>query len=416
MSRIWSGGWPSTFSALRSANYRRWFAGQTVSLMGTWMQSVAQGWLVYDLTGSKFALGAVSFAGTIPTLFLMLPAGVWVDRVSKQRLLVITQSMMMLLAFTLALLTGSGRIEVWMVAGVALVTGFVTSFDAPARLALAAELVDDRRDLQNAIALNATMFNMARIVGPALGGIALALLGAAWCFGLNGLTFLAVIVALIGMQFPPIVSPGKPSRRLSAELGEGLRYVQQTPMVRNIILLMAVSSLFAMSYAVLLPAYAVDVLNVGEAGLGALNAAVGAGALVGALAAATMSNTPNKGMQITVGSLIFPTALIGLAFTHLFPLALVMLALAGFGVVTQNAVANTLVQSVVPDALRGRVTSIYSLMFFGAAPFGALLSGSLAQWLGTAMAIAICAGISLIFALGLLLFVPDFRKAQVSIA
>jgi MFS family permease len=414
MNRVWAGGWPTTFSALRSANYRRWFAGQSVSLMGTWMQSVAQGWLVYDLTGSKLALGTVTFAGTIPTLFLMLPAGVWVDRVSKRRLLIITQSMMMMLALTLALLTGSGRIEVWMVAGVALATGFVNSFDAPARLALAAELVDDRRDLQNAIALNATMFNMARIVGPALGGIALALLGAAWCFGLNSLTFIAVIIALIGMQFPAVVAT-KTSRRLGSELGEGVRYVRDTPMVRTIIMLMIVSSFFAMSYAVLLPAYAVDALNVGEAGLGALNAAIGAGALVGALAAATMSNNPNKGMQITVGSLVFPTALIGLALTHWLPLALIFLALAGFGVVTQNAVSNTLVQSVVPDGLRGRVTSIYSLTFFGATPFGALLSGALAQWLGTSTAIAICAGISLIFALGLFFFVPSFRRAQVAI-
>ena len=346
----------------------------------------------------------------------MLPAGVWVDRVSKRRLLIMTQSMMMVLAFTLALLTGSGRLEVWMVAGVALVTGIRQLLRCARRASsLAAELVDDRRDLQNAIALNATMFNMARIVGPALGGIALALLGAAWCFGLNGLTFVAVIIALIGMQFPPVVA-SKSSRRLGTELGEGVHYVWDTPMVRNIILLMIVSSLFAMSYAVLLPAYAVDVLNVGEAGLGALNAAIGAGALVGALAAATMSNNPNKGMQITVGSLIFPTSLIGLAFTHWLPLALIFLALAGFGVVTQNAVSNTLIQSVVPDALRGRVTSIYSLTFFGAAPFGALLSGALAQWLGTSMAIAICAGISLVFALGLFLFVPSFRRVQVAIA
>jgi MFS family permease len=413
--RAWvaEGKWQATFSALRSSNYRRWFAGQSVSLMGTWMQWVAQGWLVYDLTGSKLALGSVSFAGTIPTLFLMLPAGVWVDRVSKRRLLILTQSLMMLLALSLALLTASGKLQIWMVAAIALMTGIVNSFDAPARLSLAADLVDDRRDLQNAIALNATMFNMARIVGPALGGIALAALGAAWCFGLNSLTFLAVIVALIGIRLPDLTG-SRSSRRMGAELGEGLRYVWGNPTVRNVIALLAVSSLFAMSYGVLLPAYAVDILQVGEAGLGALNTAVGVGALVGALSAATMSRNPNKGRQITVGSLLFPASLLALAFTRWFPLALVLLALAGFGVVTQNALSNTLVQSIVPDALRGRVTSIYSLMFFGPTPFGSLMAGALAQWLGTSAAIAISSGISLAFALGLFAFSPSFRRTQVA--
>jgi predicted MFS family arabinose efflux permease len=266
-----------------------------------------------------------------------------------------------------------------MVAAIALMTGIVNSFDAPARLSLAVELVDDRRDLQNAIALNATMFNMARIVGPAIGGIALAALGAAWCFGLNGLTFLAVILALIGIRLPGLVG-SRSSRRMGTELGEGVRYVWSNPTVRNIIALIAVSSLFAMSYGVLLPAYAVDVLQVGEAGLGALNTAVGVGALIGALSAATMSRNPNKGMQITVGSLIFPVSLVVLAFTRWLPVALVFLALAGFGFALQNAISNTLVQSTVPMAA-SRVTNVYSLMFFGPA-FRVLAGGSVGAMVG----------------------------------
>jgi MFS family permease len=403
---------PATFSALQYPNYRKWFGGQTISLMGTWMQWVAQGWLVYNLTGSKLALGAISFAGTLPTLFLMLPAGVLADRVSKRRLLMVTQSAMMLLAFTLAVLVASGRLEIWMIAVIAVLTGITNSFDAPARLSLAVELVDDRRDLQNAIALNATMFNMARIVGPALGGIALALLGAAWCFGLNGLSFLAVLVALAAMRLSEVVK-SRSSERMVTQLREGLRYVWSHPTIRSIVALIAVTSLFAMSYGVLLPAYAADILRVNEAGLGALNTAVGVGALIGALSAATMSKNPNKGKQITLGSILFPAALVALAFTHSFPVAMVLLAVAGFGVVTQNAVSNTLIQSMVPDVLRGRVTSIYSLMFFGPTPFGALMAGALAEWLGTSTAVAICGGLSLAFALGLFFLVPSFRRTQV---
>ncbi len=209
------------------------------------------------------------------------------------------------------------------------------------------------------------------------------------------------------------VVKSRSSERMVTQLREGLRYVWSHPTIRSIVALIAVTSLFAMSYGVLLPAYAADILRVNEAGLGALNTAVGVGALIGALSAATMSKNPNKGKQITLGSILFPAALVALAFTHSFPVAMVLLAVAGFGVVTQNAVSNTLIQSMVPDVLRGRVTSIYSLMFFGPTPFGALMAGALAEWLGTSTAVAICGGLSLAFALGLFFLVPSFRRTQV---
>jgi MFS family permease len=361
------------------------------------------------------ALGTISFAGSLPTLFLMLPAGVIADRVPKRSMLIATQMAMMLLAFALALLTGSGHLQVWMIAVIAALNGVANSFDAPARLALPVDLVDDRRDLQNAIALNATMFNLARVIGPAIGGVTLAALGAAWCFGLNGLSFMAVIIALLSLRIHEVVQP-KTRDPLAKQLREGLHYVWETPVVRSVVALVAVSSLFAMSYGVLLPAYAADILLVDEKGLGALNAAVGVGALVGALAAATMSRNPNKGMQVTVGSLMFPAGLLGLAFTRSFPVALVLLGFVGFGFVTQNAVSNTLVQSMVPDALRGRVMSIYSLMFFGPSPFGALMAGALAQRLGVSAAVAICAGITLAFAAGLFVLAPSFRRTQTEVA
>ncbi|MFN2166197.1 MAG: MFS transporter, partial [Anaerolineae bacterium] len=225
---------PATFSSFQHPNYRKWFAGQSLSLMGTWMQSVAQGWVVYELTGSKLALGTITFAGSIPSLFLMLPAGALADRMSRRRLLVITQIAMMLLAFLLALLTASKTLQVWQVAVVAVLLGVATSFDAPARQALVVDLVADRRDLQNAIALNSTMFSLARVVGPAIGGLILAALGAAWCFGINGLSFLAVIIALLSLRIPrpaeqPLTVP------LLAQIVDGLRYVWENKPVRAIV-------------------------------------------------------------------------------------------------------------------------------------------------------------------------------------
>jgi MFS family permease len=405
------GRWPAAFTSLRYPNYRRWFVGQSLSLMGTWMQSVAQGWLVYDLTGSELALGMITFAGSFPSLFLMLPAGAIADRIPKRRLLLMTQSFMMLLALVLALLTATKTLQVWHIAVLALGLGVCNSFDAPARQALAVELVEDRRDLQNAIALNSMMFNMARVVGPALGGLALAALGAAWCFGLNSLSFLAVLIALVGMRLPNTVGAAR-SERLMTQIGDGLRYVWGNMTVRTVIALIAVSSLFALSYAVLMPAYAADVLHVGEAGLGMLNAAVGAGALVGALALAVLSRSSRQALQLTIGSLIFPMALICFALSRSFPLSLVSLGVAGFGFVTQNATGNTLVQSIVPDALRGRVMAVYSLMFFGTTPFGSLLAGVMAQAFGPTVAVLFGSGVTLAFALLVIIRVPSLRRSR----
>jgi MFS family permease len=399
---------PATFASLRYPNYRRWFIGQALSLMGTWMQSVAQGWLVYQLTGSKLALGTISFAGSIPTFFLMLPAGALADRIPRRRMLLITQSTMMALAFVLTILTATGILQVWHIALLAFLLGIANSFDAPARQALAVEMVEDRRDLQNAIGLNSTMFNLARVVGPAVGGLVLASLGATWCFALNGLSFGAVLIALAGMRLPEQANVLH-SGRLMSQVGVGLRYVRQHKEIRAIVALVAVSGLFGMSYAVLLPAYAVDILHVGEAGLGGLNAAVGVGALFGALIVATLSRSQRKGIQLAAGSFIFPAALICFAFSRSFAWSSFFLALAGFGFVSQNSTSNTIVQSLVPDDLRGRVMGIYSLMFFGSTPFGSLLAGSVAQAWGPVGSVLLSAGITLLFALFIFLHVPSLR-------
>ena len=405
-----SGRIPATFAALRHPNYRKWFVGQVLSLMGTWMQSVAQGWLVYQLTGSKFALGTIAFIGTLPTLFLMLPGGVVADRVSKRKLLIVTQASMMVFAFVLAGLAWSGTLQVWQIGVLAFLLGVANSFDAPARMSIVPELVDDREDMQNAIALNAMMFNMARVVGPAIGGLVLATAGAAWCFALNALSFLAVLIALLLLVLPNDV--GRPSnRRVFADIGEGIRFIARHPVIRPIIILVGAAALFGFSYAVLLPAYATDVLHTDEAGYGVMNAAVGIGALIGSLLVASLSRRGNRGGILTLGSLLFPLALLGLALTGSLYVALFLLVLVGLGFVMQNVEANTLVQTLAPDELRGRVTSVYSLMFFGTAPFGSLLAGAVAQVVGSSLAIALGAGVSLVFALGLILFAPQVRRS-----
>lgn len=400
---------PPTFASLRYRNYRLWFTGQGFSLMGTWMQSVAQGWVVYELTGSRFALGFVSFMGTIPTLFFMLPAGVIADRIPKRHLLLATQITLMLLAFTLAGLAASGVLQFWHIALVAFLSGIANSFDAPARQSLAVELVEDRKDLMNAIALNSTMFNLARVVGPAIGGIVLASLGPAWCFGLNGLSFLAVIFALLAMNIKDTAYASS-SEPLFRQLAEGLRYILKNRVAQMIVLIVGISTLFGFSYSTLMPAYAADILKVGEKGLGFLNTAVGLGALCGSLLVASLSRLPRKGWLLLAGSLLFPSALLLFAFSRSYLFSLAILVLVGVGFVTQNSTGNTILQSVVPDNLRGRVMAVFSFMFFGMTPFGSLLAGSIAQAFGPVAGVAFGAGVNLLFSLTVLLLVPAMRS------
>ncbi len=400
---------PKTFSALRHRNYRLFFSGQLISLIGTWMQNIAQAWLVYALTGSPLYLGIVSFVSAIPALTLTLGAGVVVDRVPKRTLLLMTQAFMMILAFILAVDVFSGWVQPWHIVILSFSLGIANAFDAPGRQAFVVEMVEDRADMQNAIALNSAIFQLARIIGPTMAGIALAAVGAAWCFLLNGISFIAVIIGLWMMRLRPTAGPRQSASAL-AQMREGVAYVWRNGTVRTLISLVAVSNLFAFGYSSLMPAFADDVLNAGPEGLGLMSAAVGVGALGGALLVASLGNFERKGELLTFGNLFFPAMILVFASLRWLPASLVVLAAIGFGFLIQNATTNTLIQATVPDELRGRVMAVYMLVFNGLFPLGSLLAGAIAQSFGIPAGAIFGASIAL--AWGLILFwrAPFIRK------
>jgi MFS family permease len=399
-----------TFAALRHGNYRLFFFGQLVSLIGTWMQNVAQAWLVYELTNSPFKLGVVSFCAGVPVLLFSLWAGVLADRVPKRRLLVVTQTVMMALAFILAADMFLGTIQWWHIAIMAFLLGTANAFDGPTRQAFVVEMVG-RNELMNAIALNSAMFNTARIVGPALAGIILAAVGAAWCFVLNGASFLAVIAALALMNVPPYVGAASTESPLK-QMREGLSYIRHHPTVRPLITLVAVSNLFALGYMALLPAFAQDVLHAGKVGYGFMSTAIGVGALAGALMIASLGNYQRKGLVLTAGNLLFPAMVIALSFSTSFHLSMGFLVVAGLGFMTQNATANTLVQTTVPDALRGRVMSVYMMVFVGFFPIGSLIAGAVAERFGVPAGGAFGGIVALAYGLYLAWRTPQIRALR----
>jgi MFS family permease len=400
---------PRTFAALRHRNYRLFFIGQLISLIGTWMQNVAQAWLVYALTDSPFYLGVVSFASSIPTLSLTLGAGVLIDRVPKRAVLIVTQTSAMLLAFVLAADVFMGWVQPWHIVIMSFLLGAVNAFDAPTRQAFVVEMVADRSDLPNAIALNSAIFQMARIIGPTLAGIALAAIGASWCFLLNGISFIAVIVGLWAMHLPPSVRIPREASAID-QLREGLAYVWHTDIVRTLIALVAVSNLFAFGYSALMPAFAESVLDSGPTGLGLLSAAVGAGALAGALIVASLGSFRHRGILLTFGNLFFPSMVLLFSMSTSLPLSMVILAGVGLGFIIQNATANTLIQDTVPDALRGRVMSLYMLVFQGFFPLGALTAGLIAQTFAIPLGAAFGGAVALAYGLFLFWRNPSIRR------
>lgn len=369
-----------TFKALRHRNYRLFFFGQLVSLIGTWMEQTAMGWLVYQISGSKFLLGAVAAAGTAPMLVLSLFGGSVADRYPKRNILVATQTAAMVMAFILATVVWLGHVKPWHIVLIAAINGIAMAFDMPARQSFVIEMTS-REDLLNAISLNSSVFNGARLVGPALAGFVLEHSSAATCFFLNGASFVAVIIGLSLMRIPKLVREAPKTSAREHVLG-GLSYVRQNRRVLTIMTLFAIVGVFGWSYSVLMPAYAKDVLGVSAKGFGALLSASGTGALIGGLGIATIGHRFEPRKIALSGLFLFSTALLVFSQIRQFYLALPVLVFAGLGMMLFFSTSNTTVQTVVSDEMRGRVMGIWSLIFGGMVPVGSLQAGTLARWIG----------------------------------
>jgi len=398
----------SPFAALRHRNYQLYFGGQLVSNAGTWMQVIAQGWLVYQISHSDLTLGIVGFAAAIPSLLVTPWGGVVVDRMPKRRLLLLTQSGAMLLAFILAALAFTGAVREWHIVLLAAGLGFVNAFDAPARQSFVVDMVG-RADLPNAIALNSLMFNSARVIGPAVGGLILAVVGAAWCFTINGLSFLAVLLGLAAMRLEDRAGAGTGESPLR-QLWVGIQYLTGEPILSGLLLLSLSFSIFGISYATLLPAFVERVLHQGPAVFGWVTAATGLGAVTGALMIANHRGKLTRGQWLVRASLGFPMVLAAFSFTNYVPLSLVLAFGLGFGFMSQFTMINTLLQTRVADNLRGRVMALYTLTFFGFAPFGNLAVGALSAKIGLSYAISIFAVVSLLLTVFIHHRVPQIRR------
>lgn len=399
-----------TFAALRHPNYRLWFLGQLVSLAGSWMQTTAQGFLIFELTKSPAFLGYVGFAAGIPSWVFILYGGVIADRVPRRTLIMVAQSAMMVLAFMLAGLVVTGLVQPWHVLVLALLNGVANAFDAPARQAFVVELVE-RDDLTNAIALNSTMFNAAAVVGPAIAGVVYALLGPAWCFTINGLSYLAVIAALLAMRLPPFLAKPRVGSTTD-QLRLGLSYVKGEHATRTLILNMAVVGLFGISLVTLFPAWSVNVLGGDVRTNGLLLSARGLGAMSGALMIASLGQRAARGRLWTIGSFVLPVAMAAFAAARWLPLSLVLLVGMGWGFMVVANSSNALVQTRVPDELRGRVMSVFTLTFFGGMPLGSLLAGAMAQRIGEPITVLINASVVLLASSLIWWRLPYIRKLR----
>jgi MFS family permease len=398
------------FASFSHRNFRLWFTGQAASLVGTWMQITTQGFLVFQLTHSPAYLGYVGFASGAPVWLFTLLGGVVSDRMPIRRLLLITQTTMMVLAFILAALTFLGRIQPWHIVVLAFALGIANAFDAPARQAFVIELVG-RKDLGNAIALNSTMFNLGTAIGPAVAGVVYAVLGPAWCFTINGISFIAVISALLMMQLE-IHTPRVRTGTAFDDLKDGLRYVVSHPIIRILVTVTMMTTIVGMGFVVLLPAWAVKILGGDATTNGFLQSARGFGSLIGALTIASLAKTQIKGKLLTLGSLLFPVLLMVWSFMRWLPLSLLMLVGVGWSTMLVMNISNILGQLQIPDQLRGRVMSVYTLAFMGMFPLSALLSGTAAEVIGEPTTVALGAFITIAFGGALWVYAPHLRALK----
>jgi MFS family permease len=370
--------------ALDSRNYRLFFFGQVVSLVGSWITTTATNWLIYRLTGSALMLGTVGFAGQFPAFLFGPIAGIFVDRWDRHRLLIITQTLAMLQSFALAALVLSGRITLEWIVALSIFQGLINSFDMPARQAFLLTMIERKEDLSNAIALNSSMVNLARLIGPSIAGVVIATTGEGACFFIDGVSYIGVIVGLLMMRLPRREAAPARRGRAIGQFTEGFKYAFGFQPIRSIMLLLALVSLVGVPYSVLMPIFAATVFAGGPRTLGVLMGSSGCGALLGAMWLAQRKSVVGLGRVIPIASAMFGAGLIAFSFTHVLWLAMPCLVIAGFGFVVQMASSNTVIQTIVDDEKRGRVMSFYMMAFLGTAPFGSLMAGWLSSRIGAA--------------------------------
>ncbi|MHB9055547.1 MAG: MFS transporter [Paludibacteraceae bacterium] len=399
-----------TFRSFHHKNYRLYFYGQSVSLVGTWIQRIATPWLVYRLTDSALMLGVIGFASQIPT-FIMSPfAGVIIDRVNKYKVMLVTQILLLIQAALLAILYLTGSIQIWHIIVLNLFQGIINAFDGPARQSFVIEMVEGKEDLPNAIALNSAMFNGARLVGPTVAGMLIAFTGEGVCFLINALSYLFVIVSLLRMK----ISHKEPELKemdVIKNIKEGFSYTFHSVPIRAILLMLSLSSLTAMQYVVLMPVFSKEVLSGTSQTFGFLMAASGIGALLGTLVLASKNSVKGLEKLIPVAALVFGVGLIFFSLSSYFIVSFFLMFVLGAGMILQTASSNTLIQSIVEEDKRGRVMSIYTMAFMGTAPFGALFTGWLAKQINVSNTLIICGAITILGALVYLHYLPGIKNA-----
>ncbi|OLB51124.1 MAG: hypothetical protein AUI08_03830 [Gemmatimonadetes bacterium 13_2_20CM_2_65_7] len=398
------------FGALAHRNFRLFFIGQGISLVGTWMQNVGEGWLILTLTNSPFYVGLTAALSSLGVLLFSLYAGVVADRVDKRRVIIFMQLAFMIEAFTVAILVWTGVIAVWQVLVLATVLGIASAFDIPMRQSFIVEMVG-KDDLMNAIALNSSLFNGARVIGPAIAGFLIGALGIAWCYFLNGLSYIAVIAGLLLMRLPAMIRPARTTSTWGG-FREVLTFLRSDRRIRSLMIQTAILSVFGFPYIAMMPVFARDVLHRGAAGYGALTSSIGIGAVIGALGIAlSATRLRARGRLMLVGGTAFGILLILFSASRVLALSVVLLALAGCAMIVNNSITNTLLQTAAPDHLRGRIMGFYSFVFVGMAPFGAFLFGLVAEHVGVPHTLAAGGAIVALAVVITAIRVPELRQA-----
>jgi len=398
------------FGALAHRNFRLFFIGQGISLVGTWMQNVGEGWLILTLTNSPFYVGLTAALSSLGVLLFSLYAGVVADRVDKRRVIIFMQLAFMIEAFTVAILVWTGVIAVWQVLVLATVLGIASAFDIPMRQSFIVEMVG-KDDLMNAIALNSSLFNGARVLGPAIAGFLIGALGIAWCYFLNGLSYIAVIAGLLLMRLPATIRPARTTSTWGG-FREVLTFLRSDRRIRSLMIQTAILSVFGFPYIAMMPVFARDVLHRGAAGYGALTSSIGIGAVIGALGIAlSATRLRARGRLMLVGGTAFGILLILFSASRVLALSMVLLALAGCAMIVNNSITNTLLQTAAPDHLRGRIMGFYSFVFVGMAPFGAFLFGLVAEHVGVPHTLAAGGAIVALAVVITAIRVPELRQA-----